>query len=506
MKIFERIYYSIIGKKVKTVLLLLVITLLGTFLSASFSIYQANQPLEKGVRENLTPVVLIEWKNFEYDEWEDDEIIKNEKKISEIIEKYRQDERIGAYENRYLLYNLDFHHQQLLDSENKPFLTGIRASQQIFKDGEQIEEFDYSGINLIGIDNYQISDIQNQSFDLTHGRVFNEEEILNGENKCFYMVDKHRYPENYIRSNPMANLYIDKAYLTNYKEKANTTLLNLNYTYSFEMVGVGHQVENVSPSKYHSHKTNLIGSVYVPIKTLNKIGKDYQEISNQIMEEYPWAYDGYQSAKYIGKTYVVETYIELKDADELSGLLLDLKRDCGNLVRNIYSYSDSYNDVQGITRSLNLIAIISLVVCSVASIILLSLIIQVFVNERKYEIGVYLSLGESKKNVITQILCEILLVGLLGISTSLFTGNMIGKSLSSDLLERQIKQHEEIHNGMSDQNNYEISQEEILDTYEVSITMEYIICVYAGGLVVLLLSSVYPMNSILKMKAKKMLQ
>ena len=52
----------------------------------------------------------------------------------------------------------------------------------------------------------------------------------------------------------------------------------------------------------------------------------------------------------------------------------------------------------------------------------------------------------------------------------------------------------------------EISQEEILDTYEVSITIEYVICVYTGGLVVLLLSCVYPMKSIMKMKAKRMLQ
>ncbi len=46
MKLIERVYYSLIGKKIKSLLFLLVITILGAFLSASFSIYQANKSLE----------------------------------------------------------------------------------------------------------------------------------------------------------------------------------------------------------------------------------------------------------------------------------------------------------------------------------------------------------------------------------------------------------------------------------------------------------------------------
>ena len=61
MKLIERVVYSIIGKPIKSLLLGLVVLLLGTFLSASFSIYQANVNLERNVRKSLNPVVLIEW-------------------------------------------------------------------------------------------------------------------------------------------------------------------------------------------------------------------------------------------------------------------------------------------------------------------------------------------------------------------------------------------------------------------------------------------------------------
>ena len=51
-------------------------------------------------------------------------------------------------------------------------------------------------------------------------------------------------------------------------------------------------------------------------------------------------------------------------------------------------------------------------------------------------------MGEKRINVIKQIVLEVLIIGLLGITLSLFAGNMIASSLSTDLLERQIAQIE----------------------------------------------------------------
>lgn len=502
MKLIERVYYSILGKPVKNLLFFLVVTLLGAFLSASFSIYQANQNLEKEVRERLNPVVLVEWNG--YDEENDTILYGKEEERQGIIQQYKKDSRIKVMENRYNLFSSFF--VNLIDENNLIIDNfGYPLDTHLHQENEVLETY-YNDksivINLVGIDNPKISDIQNGTADLISGRVFDEEDIASDDNKIF-ILKYYNSRLSLFDDRKTIRLKAPTSYIY-YKE--NFMIDHIDYDLGeFEIVGIGKQVDNQAELKYHSIYTNTSSGYYISSVLMDKISKEMIAIHQQLGNKYPW-YKEEPDFEYYGMKYLSETYIELENADDLNTFIDDIKKDGGDLIREVYSFSDSYNDVQTITKSLNLIAIISLVVCSVASIILLSLIIQVFVNERRYEIGVYLSLGESKKNVITQILCEILLVGMIGISTSLFTGNMIGKSLLSDLLERQIQQHEEIHNGMNDQNNYEISQEEILDTYEVSITVEYIICVYAGGLVVLLLSSVYPMNSIMKMKAKKMLQ
>ena len=111
MKLIERVKYSLLGKPIKNLLLFLVITLLGAFLSASFSIYQANNNLEKDVRSNLNPVILIEWASEIEDRLLDDVIFlyDKEKDKQNIIEKYRNDERIKIMENRYELYIPSLH-------------------------------------------------------------------------------------------------------------------------------------------------------------------------------------------------------------------------------------------------------------------------------------------------------------------------------------------------------------------------------------------------------------
>ena len=52
---------------------------------------------------------------------------------------------------------------------------------------------------------------------------------------------------------------------------------------------------------------------------------------------------------------------------------------------------------------------------------------------------------------------------------------------------------------------YEIDEVEIENAYQVAINSEYVISVYVGGILVLLISCIVPMNGIMKMKVKKML-
>ena len=178
MKLIERVFYSIKEKPVKALLILLVVYLLGTFMSASFSIYQASNNLMYNVRKNSATVILIDWEYKDKDRNITYEDVKNE-----LIEKYKSDERFKFIENRYLINNWDMYFQ-LLDDEDKPFELWNYTAYAYTGENEVTH---LEGImNLIGIDNYRISDVYNGNISVEIGRTFTEEEF----DKALEVFDK----------------------------------------------------------------------------------------------------------------------------------------------------------------------------------------------------------------------------------------------------------------------------------------------------------------------------
>ena len=498
MRLIERAYFSMKQTKIKSLLFLLAITLLSTFLSTTFSIFQANKSLEKTIYEQLKPIILIDWNHnnkdgiFTYD---------NESKVQEIVDNLKHDSKVYYIENRYSLGldNYNYHIDLVLKNNNFKILN-FQEGKVITINGKSVSSFD-----LIGVDSYLLSDLNNKNYELIYGEGFTKEEIDNGDNvflfiagfdpmehylqkiidsKCIYLSFENILFYNFI------NDYTESNEIFDYKEK-------------FKLKGILEKVYEY-PTELKYHVGSYTGKLIVPFNTLKKLSGEFITY----IKQYEDKYDFLKENRYLnsGQLYFVEdSYILLNDTSEIDGFINHMKNVYGIYIDNIYSFSDSYNDVKGITRNLNFIAIISLVTCSIASIVLLSLIIQVIVNERKYEIGVYLSMGEKRINVIKQIVLEVLIIGLLGITLSLFAGNMIARTFSNDLLEKQITQMNNVNDVLELEETFELDKDEIINAYQVEINTEYVTSVYAGGILVLLISCIVPMNGIMKMKVKKML-
>ena len=95
------------------------------------------------------------------------------------------------------------------------------------------------------------------------------------------------------------------------------------------------------------------------------------------------------------------------------------------------------SSVESITKITNIIRIGSVVV----GVVILSLILMFWVRERTYEIGILLSLGTSKVNLVLQFIVEVLLITLFGLITALGTemttikylANNVGSIFSEEL-------------------------------------------------------------------------
>lgn len=88
------------------------------------------------------------------------------------------------------------------------------------------------------------------------------------------------------------------------------------------------------------------------------------------------------------------------------------------------------NNVAGFAKNIILLV-------AVAGVIILTLIVMLTIRERRYEIGVLLSLGESRFKVILQFFSEIFVCMLFALVIATFSGNVVGNAVGNQLLAQQ---------------------------------------------------------------------
>ncbi|RGW15129.1 ABC transporter permease [Enterococcus asini] len=81
-----------------------------------------------------------------------------------------------------------------------------------------------------------------------------------------------------------------------------------------------------------------------------------------------------------------------------------------------------------------------IILVAAAGVIILTLIVMMTIRERRYEIGVLLSLGEARGKVILQFFTEIFVCMLLALGIASASGNLVGNVVGNQLLEQQTTQ------------------------------------------------------------------
>lgn len=126
------------------------------------------------------------------------------------------------------------------------------------------------------------------------------------------------------------------------------------------------------------------------------------------------------------------------------------------------TYDSIAKSIDSMTQTSNLI----IYIVFGAGILILSLITSLTLKSREYEIGVLLSLGESKLKVIGQLMSELLIIALVAFSLSIVSGNFIAKYYGQQLLQTQME------SAMTQSNNFNIYVPEQMYSNESS-TLQY---------------------------------
>ncbi len=156
---------------------------------------------------------------------------------------------------------------------------------------------------------------------------------------------------------------------------------------------------------------------------------------------------------------------------------------------------------------------------SIAGAMILVLIIALSLKDRKYEIGVLLSLGESKFKVISQLVVEVLLVASIAFATSAFTGNLAANKIGDTLLANEIEVTESSSTqensnfggrgtmvvGPGRMNSNTIKNADVVKEMDVSVTSKDLEKLAGIGLLIVIASAAIPTISVLRFSPKTIL-
>ncbi len=182
-----------------------------------------------------------------------------------------------------------------------------------------------------------------------------------------------------------------------------------------------------------------------------------------------------------------------------------------------YNYLDAATaQFDTLTKPLDLISLIaSLLIWVVfgAGIIIIIAIVSIFVRDRKFEVGLLLSCGESKLRIIIQFVYEILCIGLVAFVFAIVVSNVSSTFVSDWIVENQLVEKETVQEQgsayfeTSDESVFgEVNMNNIAEDFNVSINQDVVYNLFLINIVLLILASLVPLSIIMMFNPRQVLQ
>ena len=202
-------------------------------------------------------------------------------------------------------------------------------------------------------------------------------------------------------------------------------LNNVNLGDKIKLSQEGKTLELEIVGIYSGEKTN----------TFNGLSSDF--IENTVYTDYK---SSQELSNLIANNKVTSVEYGVEDPTKLDDVIKAVENlGINNLMvsKSNKNYELVTSSVESITKITNMIRIGSVVV----GVVILSLILMFWVRERTYEIGILLSLGTSKVNLVLQFIVEVILVTIVGLITALgiemttikYLASNVGSIFSEDL-------------------------------------------------------------------------
>jgi len=176
--------------------------------------------------------------------------------------------------------------------------------------------------------------------------------------------------------------------------------------------------------------------------------------------------------------------------------------------------SDSFSEMTTSMSTLQGLSSGIMIGGAMASIFALSLLIVLFLHDRREEVGIYLALGEKKSYIVLQVFVEVLTVAVVAIALSLIIGSTLAEYLSQEMIRNDLIANSSadrfIRMGSFNDFNamgygFEMTIEEMLEAYSVSLDIMTILLFFLVSITTTLLSTSVSMIYLARLNPKDIL-
>jgi len=503
MGVFRRSFISIQKNLGKTILLLMLIFVLCSAISAAISIHIGIANVETNLRRKMPTIVTLDYlpehalDTWTLHEWDFEDRFNFTR---EIILPIGSLSHVAFFEYSQTVYVHSLHIRQYMSEFVRDAMVG---QGHVFTPPGEGWCF---SLLLRGFSQPEIVYIEIGELEFVAGRSFTQEEIDLGNNSRSSVAVISRQFANYNHV-WIGDVMTFSSMIQEAREAGETWRDDITIEYEFEVIGIWDYVDR---PMYNSESNSdlqdgFMNKIFVPNWIVNQIEMDWHH--NQPCRdgnEYFWC----QERSLFG----IWPHFVLTDPAYLD----DFRNVATDMLPQGFFLEDYSNRFATINHSTNMLLDVAnmLMYGAIASAIgVLSLTLIFFLHDRRYEIGIYLSLGEKRSKVLIQLLIEVLVVAILGITLALLVGNIVSNHLSQTMLRNEVLAFESerpwweaFPEGIEIAFGYQqLSYEDMLEAFDTSLSIGAVALFYAIGLVIALTSTLLPIWYILRLEPKKML-
>jgi putative ABC transport system permease protein len=366
-----------------------------------------------------------------------------------------------------------------------------------------------ANVNIIGTDNEK----KESNFDtstIVDGRYFTDEEVTNSSKVIIIeqtIADLNSIKvgdsitiERVNRKGPMSN-----------SDDSSSDSVNITY----QVIGIYKTTNptDLTSSGFMSSFNLSENKMYAPYTTV--LSANLEGLSDTALVE---AKAGIEENGYD----VQSVTFTLDDPDNIDAFISEVKAMDGinTTYRSLNANDAAYEQMVGPIENVASTSTILVVVVIIAGAFIIGLLSMLSIKDRKYELGVLLSLGESKMKIVAQLICEMVIVAILSFGLAAVISNFTAQATTNYLLNQEIASSNNADEtsqndrggfggaemfGGPNRNALTNIDVETIDTLTVSINAYDILKMFGIGIVIIILGNVVQAMFVLRCNPKQIL-